>query len=297
MKKISSNVRTTLLIAVLLLGWTGAAWAGGGWPQPCGHGYFKLAQWWIVADEHYTDTGLKDPNITSGLYTTSFYGEYGFTDRLTGILYLPFFSRNYQNNQVSGTTGEILKAGEAINSLGDPELAIKLGLTKPGSSYALAVTATVCLPLGKTGGGSDRNLQTGDGEFNQMIRLDLGTSFGSSQRPAYANLYSGLNNRTNDFSDEFRYGGEIGVGLFDQDLWLIAKLNGIKSFKNGKTAAEVTSTSIFANNTEIVSLDLEGAYYLTPSLGVTAAVTLPLSGRITYAAPAYQVGVFFDLKK
>ena len=42
--------------------------AGGPWPQKKGHGYFKLSEWWIVFDEHYTDTGNLDPNVTTGIY-------------------------------------------------------------------------------------------------------------------------------------------------------------------------------------------------------------------------------------
>ena len=99
-----------------------SAFAGGGWPQPKGHGFFKFSQWWLISDQHFTDTGLLDPNVTQGIFTTSIYAEYGFTDRLTGILYFPLFSRTYFNNTVSATTGEILTAGEAINGVADTHI-------------------------------------------------------------------------------------------------------------------------------------------------------------------------------
>ncbi|MEM9823436.1 MAG: hypothetical protein AAF985_20300, partial [Bacteroidota bacterium] len=51
--------------------------AGGGWPQPKGNGYFKLYQWWVIADQHFTDAGKIDPNVTSGIFNTSLYAEYG----------------------------------------------------------------------------------------------------------------------------------------------------------------------------------------------------------------------------
>ncbi len=270
-------------------------YAGGGWPQPKGKGYFKLSQWWIVADEHYTDAGLIDPNITNGLFNTSLYGEYGFTDRLTGILYFPFFSRNTINNQVSATTGELIKAGEGLNSIGDTDLGLKYGLTKPGSKIALSATIRFGLPIGESSGGSENNLQTGDGEFNQMFLVDAGTSFGSSETPFYANIYAGVNNRTNDFSDELRYGAEIGVGLASKKLWLIGRLAGITSFKNGKLASEINSTSIFANNAEVLNIGGEINYYVSDQLGVSAGITTPLSGKIIFAAPAYSVGVFYDM--
>ena len=43
----------------------------GGWVQPKGMGYYKLSQWWIVADAHYTSTGEVDPNGTRATYFTS----------------------------------------------------------------------------------------------------------------------------------------------------------------------------------------------------------------------------------
>ncbi|MDH3648603.1 MAG: hypothetical protein OEQ53_02915 [Saprospiraceae bacterium] len=271
--------------------------AGGGWPQPKGYGYFKLSEWWIVADQHYTDAGRIDPNITNGLFNTNLYAEYGFTDRLTGILFFPLFSRNYFNNEVSGTTGEVIKVGEDLNSIGDANLGFKYGLTKPGSAVAISTTLTLGLPLGESAGGTEGNLQTGDGEFNQMLQVDAGVSFGSSETPLYANAFFGANNRTNDFSDELRYGIEFGAGLANQKLWLIGRVQGITSLKNGKEPSEVSSASIFSNNAEILNAGAEVNYYLTKMLGISAGFAAPLSGEIIFAAPAYTVGVFYDMKK
>ncbi len=270
--------------------------AGGGWPQPKGKGYFKLSEWWIVSDQHYTDVGRIDPNITIGVFNTSLYAEYGFTDRLTGVLYFPFFSRNYYNNQVSATTLEIIIPGEAINSIGDTDLSLKYAISKPGSKIAFAATALLGLPLGKDSGGALNNLQTGDGEFNQMLRLDAGTSFNVGSLPFYSNVYSGVNNRTNDFSDEFRYGAELGVGLLNKKWWINAKLDAVVSFKNGLPSGLSNSTTIFANNAEYTSLTMETAYYVTDKLGVSVAYGTAFSGKIILANPSYSVGVFLDLK-
>ena len=152
------------------------ATAGGGWTQPKGGIYLKLSQWWIISNQHYTDAGLIDPNTTSGIFNTSLYGEYGITDRLTAIAYVPFFSRAYMNNVISGTTGELITPGEAINSFGDTNLSIKYALNKKGL-IRTAATLTLGLPLGNSAGGSQKNLQTGDGEFNQMLQLDASSSF------------------------------------------------------------------------------------------------------------------------
>ena len=269
--------------------------AGGGWPQPKGGGYFKLSQWWIISDQHYTDVGRKDPNMTTGVFNTSLYAEYGFTDRLTGILYFPFFSRTYFNNQVSVTTGEIIVPGEELNSIGDTDIALKYGLTKAGSPVAVSATLLFGLPLGNNAGGTQNNLQTGDGEFNQLLQIDAGKSFKIGEIPMYSNIYAGFNNRTNGFSDEFRFGFEIGASWFERKFWTIGRITGVESFKNGSSVQEINSTSIFANNTEFTSASLELAYYFTEKVGVSAGYAYAFRGEIIFAAPSYSIGVFLDI--
>ena len=72
--------------------------AGGPWPQKKGKGYFKLSEWWTVFDQHYTDRGLIDPNLTTGIFNTNLYAEYGLSDRLTLVTNAALFSRSYNNN-------------------------------------------------------------------------------------------------------------------------------------------------------------------------------------------------------
>ncbi len=287
-----------LLCSFLIVVITTVSFAGGPWPQPKKKGYFKLSQWWIVFDQHYTDVGKIDPNVTTGIYNTSLYAEYGITNRLTGILYFPFFSRNYMNNVVSGTTDEVLIPGEAINSVGDTDLGFKYALNKPGSKIPVSATLTLGLPIGIKEGGSQGNLQTGDGEFNQLLQVDVGGSFSLSKKTtAYASAYLGYNNRTNDFSDEVRFGLEGGLGFMDRKLWLIARLTAIESMKNGTSSSGITSTSIFANDTEFMSFGLEAAYYITRRVGVSAGFAGAFRGEIIAARPSYSVGIFYDLSR
>ena len=97
-----------------------------------------------------------------------------------------------------------------------------------------------------------------------MIRFDLSRSFSIRKIPAYANIYSAFNNRTKNFSDEFRFGGEIGVSFLQSKLWLITRLDVLESLKNGLTASEAgQGATIFANNTEFASYSYEAAYYIS----------------------------------
>jgi hypothetical protein len=288
-----------ILIACSLI-FISSVQAGGPWPQKKGKAYIKISEWWVVFNQHYTGSGGIDPNVTTGIFNTALYAEYGFTDRLTGIAYAPLLSRNYINNVRSNTTQEIITQGEAINAFGDIDLGIKYGLTKKGSKIPISATLFLGIPTGKSSAGIEGNLQTGDGEFNQMLQIDAGTSFQLGKKKkvnSYVSAYVGFNNRTKQFSEEFRYGLEYGVGFFNNKLWLAAKLNAVESFKNGATAETTTSTSLFANNAEYVSYSLDVAYYVTKKVGFSLGYASAFKGEIIAAAPSYSVGVFLDLSK
>ncbi len=282
----------TIIISMLL---AHAAFAGGGWPQPKGSGYFKLSQYWLISDQHYTDLGQIDPNLTIGFWSTALYAEYGFTNRLTGQIYAPFFVRNYHNDQVSAATGETFLEGEALNGIGDFDVTLKYGLTKKNSKVAMTSGITLGLPFGKTTGSTLENLQLGDGEFNVLVRVDMGTSWKLSQFPMYMNVYTGFNKRTNDFSDEFRVGAELGIQLFKEKFLVAGKLNVVESLKNGIPSGLNSGASLFANNTEFSSLTIELSYSIQENWGVTVNNGIALRGENVFASPSYSVGVFWKI--
>ena len=296
-KQYQVSMKKTTITLVLFVVFIASSFAGGPWTQKKGQGYYKLSEWWLIYNKHYTDTGATDPNLTTGIFNTSIYAEYGISDRLTGIIYAPFFSRNYHNNQVSGTTGSVFIEGEALNSIGDFDISIKYGLTSPGAKIPISATITFGLPLGQTGAGELNILQTGDGEFNQMIQVDAGSGFKIGTTSAYSSVYVGFNNRTNGFSEEIRYGLEFGVGVLNQKLWLIARLGGVESLQNGAMTAPQTNTGIFANNSEYTSYGLEAAYYISKRFGISASFASAFRGSIIAAAPSYSIGVFYDMSK
>lgn len=271
---------------------TSSVMAGGGWPQPKGKFYLKLSQWWVVSNQHYTSTGQIDPNLTRGAFNTSLYGEYGFTNRLTGIIYFPFFSRATVNEQVSGTTGIVIAEGDAINSVGDTDIAFKYGIitNKP---IVVSATLTFGLPLGNDSGGKDASLQTGDGEFNQMIALDISNGFKIGNFSPFFTVTAAFNNRTNNYSDEFRYGIEGGVTF--KKFTAIVRLLGVHSLQNGADNFNATGTSLFANNVEYMSFSPEVAYNFTEALGISASYGTAFSGKLIYANPSYSVGIFLKL--
>ena len=264
------------------------------WSREEGKGYYKLSTWYLEANQHYTDTGEIDPNATRIQFNVNFYGEYGISNNLTAIAYVPFFSRTLQNDIFSATTQELIIPGEAVNGIGDIDLGLQYGLLQK-ENFVLAAVLIAGLPTGNDSGGSDGSYQTGDGEFNQYIRITAGMPFQLGSLQGYGKGFFGFNNRTQDFSDELRGGVEFGSNLF-KGFWLASRLELVESLQNGSRNAQNTQGSIFANNVEFLSLGFQASYYLTNKIGLSVDFATALSGKIIYAAPSFSAGVFLDVK-
>jgi len=265
------------------------------WLEKKGNGYFKLSAWSLEADQHYTNSGKIDPNATRGVFNLNLYAKYGLSDNWDMIAYIPFYVKSYQNNQVSQITNETLLKGEEFNSFGDMNLGIEYRFFKK-SKYAFSTTLTLGIPSGDSKGGSDGSYQTGDGEFNQIIRFNAGTSFSLYKHSFYAKSYIGFNNKTKNYSDEVRAGIELGTSFIGSKLILLLRSNMVKSIKNGSLNASNSSGSIFANNVEFISIGGEVAWKFTKKIGLSFAYNSAISGKVIYAAPSYSAGVFYLLK-
>ena len=283
-------MKKLLIISIVLLQLT--SHAGGGWTSSKGKGFYQLNQIGLIADEHFTNTGLLDPNVTTGYFSTSFYGEYGITDKWEAQLFLPFLTRTFNNEVVSSVTNNVLIPGDQIITLGDPQIGIKYGWIKT-NRWAVASGIHLGIPLGEPNGGVNENLQTGDGEFNQLIRTDVSYVISTKEKwNSYASIYAGFNHRTKDFSDEFRGGLEWGNGFKKGKLWIISKLNILESFKNGAAAAQSSTAGIFSNNVEFLQYSFEIAHQVYGNWGYSLSYTDFIRGEITLNAPIFGIGIF-----
>jgi protein XagA len=260
--------------------------AGGGWPQPRRGGYFKLAQNYIRSPYFFAPDGSIVDITTVQLFTSSIYGEYGITSKLTGLVYFPFFVRNTFNEVRYNQSGIVLP-GDSFQSVGDTDVALKYSFR---TDKNIVMAGTLLLLLGRPSGGAGMILQTGDGEFNQMIRIDASTSF--YPNPVYASIYAAFNNRTKNFSDEIRFGAEVGLTL--KKFIPILKLNVVQSLFNGD--AEAVQNGIFSNNTEYISPTVEVNYQASDKWGLSASGGFAFAGRNILAAPNWSLGLYLKLE-
>jgi len=285
------NTLVSTAIILVLLGAAQPAQADG-WPQPKGHGFFKLDFTSIRARQFYgLDGKLYDINGAGtmlGNYTTAFYGEYGLTSKLTAIAYVPFLVRNTVNEGVGAITGEVLQQGLQNTAFGDADLGLRYGLLRKGP-WVLSTSLTLGIPSGDFENAD--LLYTGDGEFNQLLKLE----WGRGAARWYATGHVGVNNRSKGFSEEFRYQVEAGYWLLKDRLLASAKLVGVQSFQNGDPSS--SSNGLFANNVQYTSPQLGLAYERKSGWGLSALLGGAMQGRNVLAAPSISLGVYWKMKK
>ncbi len=260
----------------------------GGWTQGKGNGYFKFGQTIIHGNQFYNGEGKVKQITTTGIYQTTIYAEFGFTNRMDAIFYSPIFSR-ITLNKIQFSSGAS-QAGDEYNGIGDTDLGLKYALLKD-KKVALSATLMLGLPFGNPSGGNTELLQTGDGELNQLFLVEAGYPL---SKHLYANVVLGINHRTKGFSEEFRWNFELGY--FQPQKYLIAlKSFNVHSFKNGEPKGSA-GNGIFSNNIEYMSIGPEISYWVKENAGISFSYQGAFSGNFILAEPAYSFGVFLQLK-
>ena len=273
----------------ILLLITNVSYGGGGWVYKKGKGFVKVGQNMILSRYYFQSNGnLNDLASRISLYTTSLYVEYGITDRLNAVAYVPFFVRAIQNNIQLQPSGTVIP-GDAINSFGDTDVGLKYGFFQ-NKSVVMSISLIAGLPFGYSEVSSDNVLRTGDGEFNQLVKLEVSKSFYPA--PFYASAVLGFNNRTNGFSEEFHYGAEVGYKL--GQCTGVLRVYSVNSLFNG-TNDEFQGNTAFANNIEYFSYGPEIIYTVNNKLGVSASAGFAFSGRNVLGAPNFGFGLFMKL--
>lgn len=280
------QVRRTIFLCLLILAVLSLKEAqAGAWTQKRGFGFYKLSFRLIRADQFYEPNGNKIDIPTLGDYTVTFYGEYGLNDRLTFIANVPVFKRITLNKQVGANSGVVFFEGDSKSGLADSDIGMRLGIARAGNSVVSA-ELLLGLPIGDNK--QENGLFTGDGEFNQLIKVQLGHSF--YPRPLYFTAEAGFNNRTKGYSDEFHYAAEIGY-TFKGRFLVSLKFRGIESLENGK-AVTASTGGLFANDQSYLTYGPELSYLINQGLGISASIEGATRAKNVLSAPAFSLGIF-----
>jgi hypothetical protein len=247
---------------------------GQAWTKAKGKSFTKIDYSTIQSVKQFNDAGIIVDADKLSNNSINFYTEYGLTNRLTIVAHLPYVSNALDNVSNSG--------------IGDTDIALRYALKTSG--LALSTTFQAGLPIGKN---TDVNgLFTGDGEFNQMIKLNAGT--GSNKW--WTQLGVGFNNRTKGYSDEIRFDAELGYKLFSEKLLTILKIGSITSRNNGSINS-LSKRGLYANNVEYFAPALELLYYFNQNYGLSVrAAGAGKGARNVQASPQFSIGFFADFK-
>ena len=133
-------------------------------------------------------------------------------------------------------------------------------------------------------------LRTGYDTWTLTPTLNIGRGF----KDFYVQAFTGVNVRFNNYSSNFRLGGEAGYKTFKR-LWIVAYLDMVNSFKNENDTnlpIENLLTGTYVNNQEYVAYGLKGLLEITQKIGVTASFGGAFSGNNVAKRAAINFGVF-----
>lgn len=261
----------------------------GGWTQKEGHGFYKLGFQALYARKYYEPSGNVTRITPLGDYTLSLYGEYGFTGWLTGLAYVPFFKLNTLDRVVGRESQTVYFEGDKASGIADIDVGLRVALVQR-SPTVLSVGVLFGLPVGDAN--QPNGLLSGDGEFNQFVTLEAGHSFYPT--PMYATARIGFNNRTRGFSDEFRYGAQVGY-TFGSLLTATIYGQGVQSLKNGEVNTVGGMNGLYANNQSYIEYGAEFGYALSDLYGISFGLSTATRGRNVLSAVKYSTGVFLKL--
>jgi hypothetical protein len=256
------------------------------WTKAKNSGFYKLDFTRVASSLVFDTYGEVLPFRPTSNHTFSIYGEYGITDKFTLLAYVPVLVAN-RFAESKNPAGVVLPAVKE-SSFGDVDLSFRYQIyNKKGISAS--INALFGLPTGNAKQAD--GLWTGDGEFNQMVKIAAGTG----KIKWWTQGAIGFNNRTNRYSDEFRYDFEFGYKFLNARLLAIFKINGIESLNNG-TARE-NSVGLYANNVEFGGFGPEILYYVSQkkNTGVSFRLGRSFKGRNVLGGPSFSFGVFTQL--
>lgn len=252
MKKLLLSTTFTLLMTT-----TGS---GGAWTRQQNSCYAKLSFTTLSTDEYHTVDGETITTADFHTFSLNLYGEYGITNRLTGIVRFPFVrSAGYVTT-------------ESYTSMGDLEAGIKYGIITGSTPIAASISAE--FPTGDENGkgeikelpGSYVALPTGDGEFNLIPALHVSHSF--HPVAAYLSLDVGYNIRSEGFTDEYLVTAQSGYKVLGK-VWIQATLRARGPMTDPDPTLAAGSALGFGEGVQYLAYSLGAGYEVLPHMNLS----------------------------
>lgn len=251
------------------------------WTQEKGKFYTQLSLSTISNyDEIFGDPEYKtDREITDN--TLQLYGEYGLSSKTTLLLNLPIkFIKT--GNAVNGTA---FITEDAKTAFGNISLGLKHQFYK--KKWIISGQLNVEANTGSFEAAS--GIRTGQDAWTFTPTINIGRSFDKF----YVQAFTGIDLKTNSYSNNFKIGGEIGTKVHSK-IWLVGFVDIVNSFNDGDVNLPLSNfgTALYVNNQEYGAFGLKAIGELNSSFGGILSFGGAFSGTNVAKQAAISVGIY-----
>lgn len=234
------------------------------------------------------DTLFGDPDYNTERKTTDntlqFYGEYGLSNRTTLIVNLPL---------------KLIKTKELVSLTAIPALTsegkkvsfgnIEIGIKHNFYNKDWLISGQLSVEANTSSFDAASGIKIGYDAFTFTPLFLAGKGFNTS----YLQTFIGANIRTNEYSSNFKIGGEYGRKL-GESFWLIGYLDIVKSFKNGNIILPNSNltTGLFVNDQEYGGFGFKWIYEVNNKFGINAGFGGAFFANNLAKAPALSFGLY-----
>lgn len=256
------------------------------WTQEKGKAYVQLSYTTIPSySELFGDPAYPTERKIND-NTLQLYVEYGISDKTTLIGNLPF--KMVSSNDLVQASTITFTTEDSQAALGNIQLGIKHNFYKKewlisGQLLVEANTGTYEEASG---------LRTGYDAWTFTPLISVGHTYNKW----YMQAYTGVDIRTNDYSSNFKFGGEIGNRVKD---WLILTgfIDFSASFENGDVLTPVNNalTGLYVNDQSYYAFGVKLIGEFSENFGATFGFGGAFGGTNVAKAPALSLGFYHKL--
>ena len=283
--------KSSFILIISLLAFT-SAFSQSPWTQKKGEAY---TQFGFSTIPNYSSL-FGDPNFDTERSITDntfqLYGEYGVSDKTTLLLNVPFKNISTSDLTNPSPTSVPITQEETVSSLGN----ITAGVRHNFYNNKWLISGQLDIELNTGSYQELSGIRTGYDAFTFRPLISAGRGFDKF----YVQAFTGLDLRTNDYSSNFKIGGEAGAKVLNR-VWVVGFLDIVQSFENGDFVppAENILTGLYVNDQEFFGYGLKAIVEATPKFGVIASFGSVLSDANNNVPreAAYNFGLYYKIGK
>ncbi|MEE9408876.1 MAG: hypothetical protein V3V28_12465 [Polaribacter sp.] len=276
MKQIAS-----FLILIISL----SAFSQGPWTQEKGKFYTQVS---FTTIANYNELfGNSDYKIQGKISdnTIQFYGEYGLSNKTTLLVNLPYKVISHKGLVNPCLIAPCPEYSNKESSLGNIEFGLKHNFYKKD----WLLSGQFSIEANTSSFDANSGIRTGYDALSFIPLFLAGKSFNKS----YLQTFIGTKIRTNNYSSNFKIGGEYGRKI-TKNIWLVGFLDIEKSFKNGNIVlpASNLATGLYVNNQEYGVVGIKAIGEFSDNFGMTASLPAAFFGNNVAKQVALSVGIY-----